>query len=168
MWHSNPQAVSTLNPGPAFATFSSVRCPVAAVPRAIHWVLTTPESCLSQFWMPEAGIQVLVGSTSPLGSGGGAFLGGLPPQALGEGPSGSWQFQGLLSCGCVPPAWASFVPMETPVTSSEGPTVPQNDCVVTNYTAAAPFPGKVTLRGLRKDVGSGGTLRLGCNGSRFR
>ena len=104
VWCSNPQAVSTLNPGPVFATLSSVRCPVAAVPRAVHRALTAPESRLSRFWTPGVG-----GSAPPAGSRGGVSLGGLPLQALGEGPSGSWQLQGFLSCGCVPPSWASVV-----------------------------------------------------------
>ena len=74
VWCSNPQAVSTLNPGPVFATFSSGWRPVAAVPRATHRALTTPDSRLSRFWTPEARIQVLVGSAPPAGSRGGSPL----------------------------------------------------------------------------------------------
>ena len=93
---------SALNSGPASATFSFARCPEAAMPGTIHWVLTTPESRLSRFWMPEARIQVLAGSAPFAGSGGGVFPGGLPPQVLGEGPSG---LVGLLAAPGISVLW---------------------------------------------------------------
>lgn len=176
VWCSNPQAVSTLNPGPVFATLSSLRCPVAAVPRAVHRALTAPESRLSRFWTPEARIQVLGGQLHPQAPGAGSLLVVSLCRRWGRVPRAPGNSRGFcLVVASLPPGLLSShvslsprVPMETPVTSREGPTPPQNDCVVTNYTAAAPVPSKVTFRGLGKDVGSGGTLRLGCNGSRLR
>lgn len=63
---------------------------------------STPESRLSRFWTPEARVQVLAGSAPPAGSGGGVSLGGLPPQALGEGPSA---LVGLLATPGVSVLW---------------------------------------------------------------
>lgn len=114
---------------------------------------------------PSSGCQkqVLAGSTPPSGSGGGVSL----RRRWGRVPRAPGNSRGFcLVVASLPPGPLSS-PWRHQSLQVKGPPRPRMT-VVTNYTAAAPFPGKVTLRGLGKDVGSGGTLRLGCNGRRFR